>query len=81
MDPVHNRGFMDPVHESSPWTWSKVWVHGPLVHVLSSPLEPRFNEVSRDGENLFVMSRVHYIENLNVTNFWDNMRNVCFMEV
>ena len=29
---------MDPVHESSPCTRSKVGVHGPLVHVLSSPL-------------------------------------------
>ena len=37
MDPVHERGSMDPVHESSPWTRSKVGVHGPLVHVLSSP--------------------------------------------
>ena len=40
-----------------------------------------FNEVPREWGNLFVMSRVHYIENLDVTNFWDNMRNVCFMEV
>ena len=23
MDPVHDRGSMDPVHESGPWTWSK----------------------------------------------------------
>ena len=38
MDPVHDRGSMDPVHESGPWTWSKVGVHGPLVHVLSSPV-------------------------------------------
>ena len=38
MDPVHDRGSMDPVHESGPWTRSKVGVHGPLVHVLSSPL-------------------------------------------
>ena len=38
MDPVHDRGSMDPVHESGPWTQSKVGVHGPLVHVLSSPL-------------------------------------------
>ena len=37
MDPVHERGSMDAVHESSPWTRSKVGVHGPLVHVLSSP--------------------------------------------
>ena len=29
---------MDPVHESSAWTWSKVGVHGPLVHVFSSPV-------------------------------------------
>ena len=38
MDPVHGRGSMDPVHESGPWTRSKVGVHGPLVHVLSSPV-------------------------------------------
>ena len=37
MDPVHDRGSMDPVHQSGPWTRSKVRVHGPLVHVLSSP--------------------------------------------
>ena len=37
MDPVHDRGSMDPIHESGPWTRSKVGVHGPLVHVLSSP--------------------------------------------
>ena len=37
MDPVHDRGSIDPVHESGPWTRSKVGVHGPLVHVLSSP--------------------------------------------
>ena len=33
---------MDPVHESGPWTLSKVGVHGPLVHVLSSPRFQRF---------------------------------------
>ena len=38
MDPVHDRGSMDPVHESGPWTRSKVGVHGSLVHVLSLPL-------------------------------------------
>ena len=37
MDPVQDRGSMDPVHESGLWTRSKVGVHGPLVHVLSSP--------------------------------------------
>ena len=38
MDPVHDRGSMDPVHKSGPWTWSKVGFHEPLVHVLSSPV-------------------------------------------
>ena len=37
MDLVHDRGSMDLVHESGPWTQSKEGVHGPLVHVLSSP--------------------------------------------
>ena len=44
MDPVHDRGSMDPVHESGPWTRSKVGVHGPLVHVLSSP-----NKMAKNG--------------------------------
>ena len=35
---VHDRGSINPVHESGPWTQSKEGVHGPLVHVLSSPL-------------------------------------------
>ena len=37
MDLVHDRGSMDPVHQSGPWIRSKEGVHGPLVHVLSSP--------------------------------------------
>ena len=39
MDLVNDRGSMDPVHENGPWTRSKDGVHGPLVHVLSSPVE------------------------------------------
>ena len=46
MDPVHDRGSMDPVHESGPWTRSKVGVHGPVVHVLSSPVTNRSNRSS-----------------------------------
>ena len=34
---------MDPVHESGPWTPSKVGVHGPLVLVLSSPVTVWFS--------------------------------------
>ena len=33
MDLVHDRGSMDPVHESGPCTRSKVGVHGPLVQL------------------------------------------------
>ena len=33
MDAVHDRGSMDSVHESGPWSGSKVG-----VHVLSSPI-------------------------------------------
>ena len=38
MDLVHDRGSMDLVHESGPWTRAKEGVHGPRVHVLSSPV-------------------------------------------
>lgn len=31
--------------------------------------EPRFNGVPRDWENVFVISWVGYIENLDLTNF------------
>ena len=36
MNPLYDRGSMDPVHESGAWTGSRVGVHGPEVHVLSS---------------------------------------------
>ena len=50
MDPVHDRGSIDPVHESGPWTRSKVGVHGPLVHVLSSPI---YSSVALDAISIF----------------------------
>ena len=62
MDPVHDRGSMDPVHESGPWTRSKERVHGPLVHVLSSPAriamarwtrEAKLEEVQRHYNNIY----------------------------
>ena len=42
MDLVHDRGSMDPVHESGPWTRSKEGVHGPLgpCFVLTRQLLP-----------------------------------------
>ena len=60
MDPVHDRGSMDPVHESGPWTGSKVG-----VHVLSSP---PWNHIFRKKTKLtfffnFVLERWKYCHN------------------
>ena len=52
MDPVHDRGSMNPVHESGPWTRSKVGVHGPLVRVFSSPVLTNPHEFIRNLNNL-----------------------------
>jgi len=44
-------------------------------------VEPRFNEVAGDRPNLFVKSRVRYIENLDITNLRGNDQNVLYNEV
>ena len=45
-------------------------------------MEPRFNEVLLDsGINLFVISRMRYIENLDLINFGENKQNVRYIEV
>ena len=44
-------------------------------------LETCFNEVPRDWENVFIISRVCYIEHLHLTIFWENCQNVCYIEV
>ena len=44
-------------------------------------VEPRFDEVAGDRPNLFVKSRVRYIENLDITNLRGNDQNVCYIEV
>ena len=43
--------------------------------------EPRFNEVAGDRPNLFVKSRVRYIENLDITNLRGNDQNIRYIEV
>ena len=43
--------------------------------------EPQFNEVPRDSRNLFVILTVHYIENFDLTNFWENEQNVHYVKV
>ena len=44
-------------------------------------MEPRFNEVPRDWGNLIVISRVRYVENLDLTNFEENNENIPYIEV
>ena len=44
-------------------------------------VEPQFNEVPRDWGNLFVISKVRYIKNLCITNWWKNNQTVCYIEV
>ena len=44
-------------------------------------MEPRFKEVAEDRPNLFVKSRVRYIENLVITNFRGNDQTVPYFEV
>ena len=57
-----------------------------LVHFSFSSLtcqyrELRFNKVPRDCGNLFVVSSIRYIENLDLTNFWENKQNVRYIKV
>ena len=46
-----------------------------------STVEPQFNEVAEDQPNLFVKSKVRYIENLDITNLRGNDQNVRYIEV
>ena len=69
MDPVHDtRGSMDPVHESGPWTWSKVGVHGPLVHVLSSLIKSSIMHTQRSLHDLkdstFMWTPLYFFKNI-----------------
>ena len=52
-----------------------------VVVMLKSKMEPQFNKVAGDRVNLFVKARVHYIENLEVTNLRGNDQSVCYIKV
>ena len=49
--------------------------------MLSIVVEPRFNKVAGDRPNLFVKSRVRYIENFDITNLRGNDQNARYIEV
>ena len=68
------------------WPLNEGEAGGDLVLIATSLLflctvEPRFNEVAGDRPNLFVKSRVRYIENLDITNLRGNDQNVRYIEV
>ena len=44
-------------------------------------MEPLFNEVAGDRQNLFIKWRVRYIENLDKTNLRGSDQNVRYIEV
>ena len=44
-------------------------------------VDPQFNEVTGDRPNLFVKSRIRYIENRDITNLRGNDQNVRYIEV
>ena len=55
-------------------------IYGLLV-ILYCTVERRFNEVAGDQPNLFVKSRVRYIENFDITNLRGNDQNVRYIEI
>ena len=52
--------------------------YGSLIFQQST-VEPRFIEVAGDRPNLFVKSRVHEIENLDITNLRGNDQKVRYI--
>ena len=72
-------------HEILSLKLNAVGISGPLhqwlMNYLLDTVEPRFNEVAGDRPNLFVKSRVRYIENLDITNLRGNDQNVRYIEV
>ena len=57
-----------------------MWRKQNLASALGT-VEPRFNEVAGDRPNLFVKSRVRYIEHLDITNLRGNDQTVRYIEV
>ena len=56
-------------------TRATVWTLQTPLKLLHT-VEPRFNEVAEDRPNLFVKSRVRFIENLDIMNLRENDQNV-----
>ena len=52
-----------------------------MLNLHHDTVEPRFNEVAGDRPNLFIKSRVRYIENLDMTNLRGNDQNVRYIKV
>jgi len=64
--------------------WSSftfIYNHRTNTNYFIYTVEPRFNEIAGDRPNLFVKSRVRYIENLDITNLRGNDQKVYYIEV
>ena len=48
--------------------------------MFTGAVQPRFNEVPRDWGNSFVILRVRYTENLDLTNFRKNNQIIRYIE-
>ena len=52
-----------------------------VSYFLTSTVEPLFNEVPRDWDNWFIISRDRYTENLVITNLLENNQSVHYIGV
>ena len=52
-----------------------------VISTYSNTVVPQFNKVPRDWGNLFVISRIPYIEHFHLTNFQENDSNIRNIEV
>ena len=77
--PPHIR--IDRVPPPHPSPGQRLAQHLLLLPYQIGTVVPRFNEVPLDCGNLFVISRVRYIENLDLINFGENKQNVRYIEV
>ena len=73
--------YIHVIKSSVQWT---IFLIPPIVRYMEKKLntvEPRFNEVAGDWQNLFVKWRVCYIENFDITNLRGNDQNDRYIEV
>ena len=51
------------------------------ICIVKTTVEPRFNKVLTKGDIYLVISSVRYIENPDLTNFFEKKQNVRYIEI